>query len=518
LIGRGPRRGDLRRMAGMDDGGHSGFGQGRGGNDGMSGAPMWQIKRKMAQYDAQRENLIQELIRENEEKRRPAEAPNVLVDAVASGLDGKTKPLVRHVLVKDLNRVAQMKSIEFPFTDLFQGKAPIGMYALFDGQSCSGMPGPAAAEYCARNLHTKVMDNLVMLKQGSGTEPFIKAAIIKSFHDLDADYLALRPEAQDGCGAAVALLIGGHLFVATLGRCTAVLAEAPEDGGRPRPHTLVGGGQPQATAVAGSLGEPARKSAAGGAATLSCTPEVHGVALKSFSQHPFLILGSSTMAAVLDTTKLVDFAADFSHQPRIACGELLVKGSEAHAAAADKPPVPPQLVVAQVSFMPPKEKAPEKGSSSEPAAKKAKPGMTKDGMRSVRMRHILLRTQDSPQLKQLNPTARAKAKPRAQAEALLRDVLKELSKDLKAAKKVPKTPNDLVVYQGKKFAELCREMSDCPTSKKGGAMCGDLGWMASDLMLKMGANFKENVDALTPGQWSDITQSKEGLHFIQKIA
>lgn len=324
----------------------------------MSGAPIWQIKRKMEQHTAQNELRVQELMREIEEKKKPAEAPNVLVDSVASGLDGKAKPLVRHVLVKDLNKVAQMKRIEFPLVDVFEGKAPMGLYAVFDGQFCGAVPGPAAAEFCARNMHMKVMENLAMLKHGAGTEPFVKAALIKSFQDLDTEYLAQNPAVEDGCGAALALLIGSHAFVATLGRCSAVLAEADPASGRPRPHTVTGRSA-QAVSSA-SLGEPAKKKKGGPGAT--CIPEVQAVALRDCKEHPFLLLASSAMAAVMAPEKLVERVADFQNQPRIACSELLARASE-----ASKPGM--QSAAAQVCFLPPREgRVSEAGASQASAA------------------------------------------------------------------------------------------------------------------------------------------------------
>jgi len=515
--GRGGKRPVPAAAAMLEDGGHSGFGQGRGGNEGMSGTPMWQIKRKLAEYEKQRENLVQELIAEHEDRAIPPEPPNVLVDAVSAiggSADGKAKPLVRHVLVKDLNKVAAMKSLEFPKTELFADKAPLGLYAVFDGNSCSGSPGPAAAEYCARNFHLKVMDNLVMLRQGAANAAFLKAALIKSFHDLDADYLATKPQVEDGCGAAAALLLGNHVFIAKLGQCGAWLAEA--EGDRVAPMALGS----QATTSVGSLGEPARKAQG---STTACTPEVHSVALKGCESHPFLLLASSTLIRVMSGVELVEAAADFHMQPRIACGDIV-------AAAVEKvksQPVPSQLLLAQVCFLPPKEKAQdkkEKKAEAPPAAKKPKAG-SKEGMRSIRLRHILLRTQDATapvkNSSAASSASSAKAKPvrpRQEAEVLLRQFLKELKDALKGAARAPRTANDLVLFDNKKFGELCRQYSHCPTAQKGGGMCGDLGWMSLEDLAQLGGNLREKVEPLKPGQWSDICSSDQGVHLVQRVA
>lgn len=474
----------------------------------MSGTPMWQIKRKMVEYEKQRENLVQELIQEHEDRTKPADAPNVLVDTASSIMFGgsaasKAKPLVRHVLVKDLNKVAQLKNFEFPKTDLFQNKAPLGLYAIFDGQS-SSTPGPAAAEYCARNFHTKVMENLKMLRQTTATAAYLKAALIKSFHELDADYLATKPQVEDGCGAAVALLLGNHIFIATLGRCGAWLAEIVE--GRVQPMQL--GSQAGASRF---LGEPARKT--GGGSDL-CTPEVHSVELRGPDVHPFLMLAGSAMSSVLTLDELMEAMSEFKMQPRAACGEIVAMAME----RAKSIEVPPQLLLAQVCFLPPKEV------KVKPAAKKPKTSKT-GVVGSLRLRHIMLKTQDAtprPGASGLSAgMAAAKAKvsrTRQEAEDVLRKILKDLRQNLKNASKAPRTVNDLIVFEGKKFNELCRVHSDCPTSQKGGAMCGDLGWMSAEDLGQLGGTFKEKVDPLKPGQWSDLCTSDQGVHVVQRVA
>ena len=41
-----------------------------------------------------------------------------------------------------------------------------------------------------------------------------------AFESLDQEMLTKHPEIQDGCGAAVALLIGDHVFIALLAAWT----------------------------------------------------------------------------------------------------------------------------------------------------------------------------------------------------------------------------------------------------------------------------------------------------------
>merc|ERR1719401_384081 len=206
---------------------------------------------------------------------------------------------------------------------------------------------------------------------------------------------------------------------------------------------------------------------------------------------------------------------DFQMQPRAACGDVLATLAEETRNSA----VPQQYVLAQVCFLPEKARnqaVDKKKEEAQPASKKPKTG-PKEGMKSIRLRHIMLRTQDSVVSKQ-PATAAAKAKPsrtRQEAEVELRGILKDLKQDLKQATKAPKTVNDLVVFSGKRFGELCRRHSDCSTAKKGGAMCGDLGWMSSEDLSQLGGNFREKCDPLRPGQWSDICGSDQGVHLVQ---
>mmetsp|Transcript_46469 Transcript_46469/g.101079 ORF Transcript_46469/g.101079 Transcript_46469/m.101079 type:complete len:522 (+) Transcript_46469:171-1736(+) len=486
----------------------------------------------------------------------PPEAPNVLVDAVSMGgpSDGRQKPFVRHVLVKDLNKIGTRMKLEHPKNGIFGGKAPMGLYALFDGQSCAGTPGPMAAEFCARNFHTKLLERLSRLPPTPTDEAAIEACLRGSFEDLDRELLTNQPEVNDGCGAAVALYIGDRVFVAVLGRCRAVLGEAAEGNsftplalgpgqgaivGDARRLRLAGGsvvGDGSAarlqhpsgslSAVSRSLGDRSWKGAKGGGVGLPlviCMPEVQTVQLRGSEEHPFLLLAASTVAGALSPKELVQVASDFPVQPRAACGEIVARAIEAHAGASALA----QCTALELCFLRPRAGTEDKrrapgtaGPEPPPAAKKARllaaPG---GGTQSVRLRHILLKYQDGPLApKDADAKGKKALRSRQEAEALLRRVINELRKDLRAAKKAPKDATELVNVTSKRFGELCREHSECETARKGGSMCGDIGWVTPEDRVKMGAGFKEVVDVLLPGQFSDIAVSESGLHLVQRVA
>lgn len=79
--------------------------------------------------------------------------------------------------------------------------------------------------FCALNFHIALLNSLSELRAGTPSAASVQTAVAKSLETLDQELLIRNPEIADGCGAAVALLVGDHLFVAFMGRCTAVLCE-----------------------------------------------------------------------------------------------------------------------------------------------------------------------------------------------------------------------------------------------------------------------------------------------------
>mmetsp|Transcript_22536 Transcript_22536/g.40681 ORF Transcript_22536/g.40681 Transcript_22536/m.40681 type:complete len:525 (-) Transcript_22536:64-1638(-) len=521
--------------------------QGVGGHEGMSGTPLWKIRE---QHAAHREAAMAESLAYVAARSKPIIPPNVLVDGVSQGGGGGSKPLVRHVLVKDLRKVADRMKLEFPMTGLFENQSPIGLYALFDGQSSAGESGPMAAEYCAKNFHKKVMDNCSALPPNCTSETFVKAALVKSFEDLDKELLDTQPDILDGCGAAVALLIGDTLFTAVLGLCDGILYEVTGEQGQTKPlgrsqgrchlqeerarlgripgATVVGNGpgskvrtaDGSVSSVSRSLGDRAWKGTSGGAAVLSCIPEVQGTKLswsdkkptptsKRETRHVFFLLNSKPVAEAIDEQEMVDIAKEYPQQPRAATGELCTR-------AVEKAPGEQHTSV-EVWLLPggPTGGQDDAGTDEkvEPAKKKQKTG---NDMTSARLRHIMIKFQDVPQKA---PDGKKVGRSKSEAETLIRKLMRELHLDMVELRKTNKgrKPEEIAL-RSTKFLSLCKEHSECETSKRGGNMCGDLGWVSKDLQLKRGGNFRELVAALRPGDYSDVATSAEGMHLIQRIA
>lgn len=536
--------------------------QGVGGHEGFSGTPLWKIQRQTA---AQREAILQESLAYAAERSKPIVPPNVLVEAVNLGGSGG-KPLARHVLVKCLRKVADRSKIELPYSGLFQNQAPMGLFALFDGQSCAGEPGPAAAEYCARNFHKKVLENLACLPPTCTSETFVKAALVKSFEDLDKELLESQPDVKDGCGASVALLLGDYLFTAMLGACDGVLCEVPEGGaGAARPVCLganqgrchlpeerarltkSGGtvrgegaqarvcGPAGASPVSRSLGDPAWKQPGEGMPVLSCMPQIQSVKLGWAERHLCLLLATKPVIEAVHAQDLVDLAMAFPAQPRAACGEIATQAVEKDASS--------HCTAVEVWLLPGGPSGPEEeaaggagtatgstagaGAAAEaPPKKKPKVGPGANAplgaaAKSTRLRHILVKCQEGKQPMLDAAGRKVMLRSRQEAETLLRRLLRELDEELdelrKKAAATMRKPEEMALMS-KRFAKLCKEHSECPTAQKGGGMCGDLGWVAPDAQQRLGGNFQSGVAVLRPGDWSDILSSFEGLHIVQRIA
>lgn len=511
-------------------------------NAGYSGTPLWKLKQQGALPKFERSD--QQLDEKKEEEVLLAQSvPLVQVDAVSLGQgdDSRKKPLVRHVLVKDLRKVAARSKINLPTGGLLENRAPMSFFAIFDGQSCAEAAGPLAAEWCANQVLPKLLRNISALPPGYVNETFVKATLLKTFEDLDKDILQGQPAIHDGCGAAIALTLGERLFTAVCGKCSVVVIEAgPQVRGEPsfithdmgskqglkteedRKWVQENGGQivqgdngavfiqaPMGNfaLVSRSLGDRSWKGPQGGIAgsvkLVRFNPDNRVMELSWASKHVGLVLTSAPITEAMTPQEMVKLAGEFRNKPRAVSGEIAERGMEANPNG--------QSTAVCLYFLP---KQAER--SGEPAAKKQK---LDDTLSKVRLRHILVKHKDCGQ--PFDPVRnRPVLRTRGDAETQLRRALKELIQEAKAMK----MPTDkskaqhAALQPTAKYLELCKEMSECTTAQKGGGMCGDLGWLGQEQLRMFGPSFGEIAKSLNIGQWSDLASSDHGIHLLQRIA
>jgi len=284
-------------------------------------------------------------------------------------------------------------------------------------------------------------------------------------------------------------------------------------------------------AVSRSLGDRAWKAGDqgnlvpyGSPTLLRCVPEVSAVQLLYEEANPVLILTAAPVTENVPAQSLADIAAEFFLRPRAASGEIIHLAAEAIADSTK------QCVAMTVFFLLPKGAGEElpgpKGQaggidSSGPTAKKLKVAVAKGEMKSVRLRHLLLRHRDCGQP---HDPVRSRPVTRSQheAEALLRRALRELLQEQHDSKlKVPSDPKKASVANltpTPKCLALCRELSECPSASKGGGMCGDIGWVNTEELRSFGPVFADVARSLCIGQWSDLVPSQHGIHLVQRIA
>jgi len=512
-------------------------------NAGYSGTPLWKLKQQGA---------LPRFNREDDEAEQQAAAAaaqeeegdllRVAVDAVSLGrADGiGEKPLVRHVIVKDLRKVAARSRVPLPTGGLFENRAPLLLFALFDGQSCAEAPGPLAAEWCAKQMLPKLLRNLSALPPGYENATFVKATLTKTFEDLDKDILRGQPAIHDGCGAAIALTVGEKLFTAVCGKCNAVLCEAePGSAAKTSPvslgaqqgrcdlpeeqkwlmenggvvfqaeggATLVSSPTGAVAQVSRSLGDRAWKGPDGGIAgsvkLLRCSPATKVTELSWAEKHHFLVITSAPVAEAVPATDCATIAQEFLGRPRAASGEIAGR-------AADVPHnVNAQCTAVVVYFLQKEDKT-----AQQPPPKKAR-----KEAESVRLRHIVVKHRDCGQ--PFDPVRnRPVTRSREEAETVLRKALRELSAEAKTIK-LPADANKAklqALQPTPKYTALCKDLSECTTAQKGGGMMGDLGWLSQDQLTRFGPSFSETAKALGVGQWSDLSGSDQGIHILQRIA
>jgi len=512
-------------------------------NAGYSGTPLWKLKQQGAlpRFNVPEEQTEEQAKEEEEEQL----FLRVSVDAVSLGRgdEAREKPLVRHVIVKDLRKVAARSKVSLPGGGLFEGRAPILLFALFDGQSCAESPGPLAAEWCAKQVLPKLLRNLSAVPPGYEKENFVKATLTKTVADLDKEILRSQPTIHDGCGAAIALTVGEKLFTAVCGKCDILLCEAlpgaggslgqyvpvslgcnqgrcslqeehkylTENGGvvfqAEEGTALVSSPSGAVASVSRSLGDRAWKGSEGGIPgslkLLRSAPETRVMDLSWAEKHLCIVLASAPVTEAVPPAEAISIAVEFPNKPRAASGEIAGKATESQLNNNA------QCTAVVVYFLPKEDK-----NQQPPPTKKAR-----KEAESVRLRHIVVKHRDCGQ--PFDPVRnRAVTRTREEAEVMLRKALRELSREAKTIK----LPADVskaklaALQPTPRYLTLCKELSECTTSQKGGGMMGDLGWLSQDQLIRFGSAFTETAKALGVGQWSDLASSEHGIHLLQRIA
>jgi len=512
-------------------------------NAGYSGTPLWKLKQQGAvpkinaqeQHEAEEQKKLEKALDEAAEKK--------IICEIASLGRGDAKPLAHTVMIKDLRLIAARNRVSLPNSGLLENRGALALFGMFDGQSCAGAePGSKAAEFCAQQIHVKLIRNLSAIPEGRCTEVFLKATLMKTFEDLDKDMLSNFPDIQDGCGGAVALLAGSVLFTGVVGRSCAVVRQPMR--GEPNPAVKNLGAQQgrcnvpadkkyleeqgcqvfegadnkwlvssptvgAAAAVSRSLGDRAWKGEKGlvaeGPALLRHNPEASITTFNWDHGEPCLMIGSAPIADTISDRELGDVLTEYVMRPRAASQEIAARAADASRGSSQ--------CAALVLFL----MDPNEGSkSAESSAKRMK--MSKESA-SVRLRHILVKHHECS-----NNTDPVRNKPvtrtMQEAEAVLRMALKELLREARATR----MPSDAKKAQmaalapTSKYLALCKELSECSSAQKGGGMCGDLGWLSDDQLRLFGPSFSEAAKSLPIGMWSDLTTSSHGIHLMQRIA
>lgn len=151
-------------------------------------------------------------------KWEEVDAPHVPMDvpvAVRAGGGSAVRrgaKLERTVLLNELPKIARL-ALKFPLSFV---DSPASAFAIF-----SGFRSAEAADWCAKNFHTKLIPQLASKIHKWETKE-LQAALKTVLQELDAELLK-SSHAFSGCSAAIALLLGDRLVVSGVGQVRAVI-------------------------------------------------------------------------------------------------------------------------------------------------------------------------------------------------------------------------------------------------------------------------------------------------------
>lgn len=452
---------------------------------------MWKIKLQTQQYaavvQAAQAARIEETKTKEEAKKAEKAGTRTIVDAyVVRGSKGAQ--LVRHMLVKDLRKAASVMQLELPVHGIFDDQGgQRALFALFDGQS-STEPAPLAAEMCCRHVLGKILRNLLSLPASSCTATYVKAAMLKTFEDLEKELVVAG--CMERCGCSLALVVGDWLFTAVLGRCGAFFFSQAEAG---KGYTVTSLCTQQATRAPVVPGQSFG------------TPEVRGTQMMNLE--PFFILTSVPTTAAMTADEMNKIGSGYLRRPRATSGEISTRAAD-RIFGGDVESALGVDCASVVGFI----KNPEE-LSVQPAAKRAKKDVAKE-LDSVRLRHILVKYKDLKQPSMDIVKGKPVTRTQYEAEVLLRETLSELLKDGDHA-----GDSAWAAKVSPRMISACRNTSECKTAMKGGSNCGDLGWLNKKELQKMGKEgFADAIFGLGVAEWSDVVFTVEGAHLMMRMA
>lgn len=401
---------------------------------------------------------------------------------------------VKHLLVNDLAKASQALRISIDHLD-----RPCALYAVYEGHR--GGPGNACADFVVKHLHGKLLPKLAAFR-GYWEDQRLQAAIKETFEELDSEFAEKHKSSTEGCCAAVALITGRRLVMASLGDVAGVVCmrsgEAIE---QIKPHAVKDpdddddsddddGGDAVAeeappirwTRAFGDLDFKRHDSSP----RLLATPEVMVVHLNP-SHRGFAFICRGLYNAIGRSVAVSTVFRRSAGRPRMASGALVDAAVQWLGEVGD---LALGSIVVSFDYL----EAP----SDANGRPEKKPRLELKVPSQVRLRHIVLKHKEC---KSLHDKVRNKQvkRTRGEAERRLRAVLEECESDPK------KTA----------FSQRCRELSECQSSLKTGELTGDLGWVKPG---KYGPAFDAASFALQVGQLSDLVDSDQGVHVIMRTA
>lgn len=411
---------------------------------------------------------------------------------------------VKHVLVNDLAKASQALRMNIDHLD-----RPCALYALYEGHR--GGPGNACADFVGKNLHMKLLPKLVAFR-GFWEDERLEAALTETFEELDSEFREKHPSATEGCCAAVALITGRRLALASLGDVAGVVCmKSGEAIEKFKPHAVKDpdddddeSDEDEDPAASRPMLEapPIRWTRAfgdqdfkkpGSIPLLTATPDVAVIHLDQ-THRGFAFICRALYNAIGRSVAVSTVFRRSAGRPRMASGALVDAAVQWLGQVGDL-----GLGSIVVFF-----DRPEDAVDNGPAQKK--PRLAEPPPTQVRLRHIVLKhkecksTMDKVRNKQVK-------RHRGEAERSLRAVLED-----------PDFGKSGVGSLGAKktaFTTRCKELSECQSALKTGDLIGDLGWVKPG---KHGAAFDAAAFALQVGQLSDLVDSDQGIHIIMRTA